>query len=145
MSLILQDCIEYDKEQKICVAEEKGKKYCLQNESGFRIRKIKVDGCLAHDEGEKRCDYLFTIDTKQPKCAIFVELKGGDLNTALKQVYDSINYLKSELTAYELLVRIIGSRDVPQLKNSPAYQKLIRITSTKNFFYRTNRFYTEKI
>ncbi len=144
MSLVLAKCIEYDVEQKICTAEEKGKKYSLQNDSLFRIQKIKVDGCLAQPSGQKRCDYLFKLETRNPRIALFIELKGGDLITAVKQAYDSIIYLKNELGSYQVLVRIIGSGNVPELQNNPAYRKLIRLIPSKIFLYRTNRSYTEK-
>ena len=145
MSLIPQECIEYDEARKICIAEQYGKKYTLNNDSGFKIQKIKVDGCLAQHTGEKRCDYLFKIETKTPQNAIFVELKGGDLITAVRQVSYTINYLRAELKTYDLLVRIIGSRDVPKLKISPAYRQLLQLIPPQNFKYATNGVYTEKI
>lgn len=145
MSLIPNNCVEYDEPRPVCIAEEKGKKYTLQNDSRFRIQKIKVDGCLAQKEKEKRCDYLFKIEKRNPQAAIFVELKGAELIIAIRQVLQTIAYLHSELKNYELLVRIVGSRDAPQMKLDTAYRQLTRIIPPQNFKYATNCFLKETI
>ena len=87
MSLILEECIEFNDERKICVAEENGKKYNLNNPFGFTLRKVKIDKCLDRHIGEKRCDYL--MDCVDLKRVIFIELKGGDLNKAVVQIYST--------------------------------------------------------
>jgi hypothetical protein len=145
MSLIPNGCIEYNEVRKICVAEEKGKKYTLINDSGFTIQKIRVDGCISQQPGEKRCDYLFKLEKGEPDRAVFVELKGGDLIQAIRQVTDTINYLGPELSAYKKFVRIIGSRDVQRLRLNPAYSKLIRLTPSDHFEYATNGNYSERL
>ena len=145
MSLIPAACVEHDEVRKIWVAEENGKKYSLINESQHQIQKVRIDGCLSQKEGEKRCDFLFNITTKKPRTAIFVELKGSDLITAVRQTYDTLIFLKPELKGCELLVRIIGSKDVPRPKTNPAYKRLIREIPPSNFDYAINRVYSEKI
>lgn len=145
MSLIPNDCVEFDEERKIYIAFEKGKTYRLINNSNYRIKKVKVDKCIQQNEGEKRCDYLMEIKSIQR--VIFIELKGGDLVHALRQLYSAIIYLKSEFINYEIDVRIVGSRNVPGFINAPAYLKLEKeIRPTKGEIKRaTNNIYSENI
>lgn len=144
MSLIPNKCIEFDEKRKICIAVEKGKVYKLNNNSNYKIKKVKVDNCIPNHE-EKRCDFL--MDIKSIKRVIFIELKGGDLVHALKQILVTINYLKAEFKNYQIAVRIIGSRDVPEFINSPDYVKLEReIYKTRGKILRaTNNIYKESI
>ncbi len=145
MSLILNDCVEFDEARKICIAFENGKTYRLNNNSSYKIRKVKVDKCVAQDIGEKRCDYL--MEVKSIERVIFIELKGGDLAHALKQLHSSIIYLKPEFINYQINVRIVGSRDVPGFINTPYFVKLKKeINPTKGKIERgTNNIYTESI
>ncbi|MEO8853859.1 MAG: hypothetical protein ABI359_08775 [Ginsengibacter sp.] len=144
MSLIPAKCIEFNDKRKVCVAEENGKKYNLNNHFGLLIRKVKIDKCLDQDIGEKRCDYL--MDCENLKRVIFIELKGGDLNKAVVQIYSTIVYLKNEFINYKIDARIVGSKDVPRFKNTPAYRKLAkdvlptggRIERATNYIYIEN-------
>ena len=145
MSLIPDKCIEFKDKRKICIAYENGKKYELVNSSFNTIRKVKIDSCLVQNEGERRCDYL--MDSEEKKRAIFIELKGGDLNSAIEQIYSTIIFLHEEYLGYSKDARIIGGRDVPGFKNTPNYKRLAKvILTTKGTIERaTNKFYTEKI
>lgn len=127
MSLILEECIEFDEVRRRCTAEEKGKKFILINKTGFRIKKIRVDGCLRQQQNEKRCDYLINayspdITKGQKPIAFFIELKGGDLNRAVKQLIDSVVYLKSEFSGHILNARIIGRSQVMNLHAGRDYK-----------------------
>ena len=145
MSLILEECIEFNDERKICVAEENGKKYNLNNPFGFTLRKVKIDKCLDRHIGEKRCDYL--MDCVDLKRVIFIELKGGDLNKAVVQIYSTIVYLKNEFINYRIDARIVGSRDVPKFNNTPAYRRLAKyvIPTGGRIERATNNIYIENI
>lgn len=144
MSLILDKCIEFDEKRKICIAYEKGKTYRLTNNSSYKIRKVKVDNCLPQNKGEKRCDYLMEISSI--KRVIFIELKGGDLAHALKQLNSAIIYLKTEFRNYQLDARIIGSRDVPGFINIPEFRKLAKEILPNGTIERgTNKDYSENI
>lgn len=124
MSLIPDECVEFDEERKVCTAFEKGKIYRLNNNSSYRIRKVKVDKCVAQEVGERRCDYL--LDIKRIQRVIFIELKGGDLAHALRQVYSAITFLKGEFKNFQFDARIVGSRDVPGFISLPDYLKLAK-------------------
>lgn len=145
MSLIPDECIEFDEERKICIAFEKGKTYRLNNNSNYKIRKVKVDKCIVQDIGEKRCDYLMEI--KSIKRVIFIELKGGDLAHALKQLYSAVTFLKKEFADFQIDARIVGSRDIPGFIGLPDYLKLEKvIRSAKGKTERsTNNIYSENI
>ncbi len=146
MSLILNECVEFDEARKICIAFEKGKTYRLNNNnSSYKIRKVKVDKCIAQDIGEKRCDYLMEI--KSIERVIFIELKGGDLAHALRQLFSAITLLKKEFANFQIDARIVGSRDVPGFISLPDYLKLEKeIRFTKGKIERaTNNIYFENI
>lgn len=147
MNLISVDCVEFNDKRKICVASENGKKYTLKNTSEFTIRKVKVDKCLMQAQGERRCDYLMSVDPKDLKRVIFIELKGSRLTDAVKQLYSTIGYLKGEFIDHQLDARIVGSRDVPQIRNTPDYVKLERTVRSTNgtIIISTNKMYVENI
>ena len=145
MSLIPDKCIEFKEQRKICIAYENGKKYELINFSNLNIRKVKVDNCLDQKEGQRRCDYL--MDVEERKRVIFIELKGGDLNSSIEQIHSTTIFLHDEYIGFRKDARIIGGRDVPGFKNTPNYKRLAKvILTTKGTIERaTNKFYTEKI
>lgn len=145
MSLILPQCIEYNEKRRVCIAEEKGKKYQLNNISNTTIKKIKIDNCLQQNAGEKRCDFLMEIG--EHSRVIFIELKGADLSSAIKQIYATILYLRNEFDGHRLDARIIGSKDVPGFINTPGYKSLAKqIKPTSGTIERsTNKLLIENI
>ncbi len=145
MSLISENCIEFSDNRKECVASENGKTFRLENNSELVIRKVKVDKCIIQRFEEGRCDYLMNIDQK--KIVYFIELKGGDLRKALKQISDTVEYLNSEFIGFIFEARIVGSGNVPKLKTITHYKRLAKLVLTTNgkIIYRTNKFYTESI
>lgn len=146
MSLIREDCIDFNEKRPVCVAAENGKTYRLENKAGYKVRKVKVDGCLEM-EAARRCDYLMSIDGQNRDLVYFIELKGGKLHDALIQVMSAMEALKDEFRGYLKNARIVGSRDVPGLTLQPAYKKLDRMVRETggNIIYRTNKEYNEII
>lgn len=143
---VIEQCTEYNEVRKICIASEKGKEYRLENNSGYEVQKVKVDKCFPQEFGEKRCDYLMIIAAHEIKRAIFIELKGGALTDAVKQLCATIIYLKSELNGFQIDARIVGSRDVPGFINTPNYLKLAKVVLPKGSIERsTNKVYLERI
>jgi len=147
MTLILPHCVEYFDNRQVCVAVENGKCYRLINSSRVEVKKIKVDKCLPQKEMEKRCDYLMRVDDQGIRRAIFIELKGKRLVDAIKQIQDTIDYLKKEFEGFQLDARIVGSGDIPKIANLPEYLKLDRTVHETNgkFIRATNRVYIETI
>ena len=126
MNKLLPTCREYSKDHKIAVASENGKKFIINNASRFVIDKYKIDGCLPLPAGKRRCDFLF-LTNGQPPTAYFVELKGGDIKSALNQLCDTIEYLKSDLADYQYKARIVSSGNVPKLEVSRSHEKLYKL------------------
>ena len=144
MSLIPEKCVECHDERRECVAYENGKKYTLVNSQGFKIKKVKVDKCLLQKKGDKRCDYLMSIEEK--KRVIFIELKGGRFSDAVKQLCATIVYLRSEFKGYQIDARIVGRGDVPGIISTPDYRRLEREIGPNGTIKRaTNNIYSENI
>jgi hypothetical protein len=95
---MLDKCIEIKDRRKIFTAKEEGKVYTLNNKPKYEIAKIKIDGCVFKDK-VKKCDWLFTIETGK---AIFVELKGSDVRSGLKQM----------AITYKNLQKVIGTKEI---------------------------------
>ena len=89
------DCGETKKDIKI-VCEENTRKFVGLNLSRKEIFKVKVDGCLTING--KKCDWLL-IDTGS-HIAHFIELKGCELNTAVKQLGNSILVVSKPQNGY---------------------------------------------
>lgn len=113
-------CLHCDR-RKILAISENGKKLTIQNRSKHEYCLIKVDNCLIAN-GE-RCDYL-VIDCDLPTCFL-VELKGHDLQKAIKQINATIGKLHKQLAKYKSLnVIIILSRAPTPDVNSNSEIKL---------------------
>lgn len=145
MSLIPLRCIEYNEIRKVNVAEENGKEFRLTNNSGFKIQKVKCDGCLAQKTGEKRCDYLMIVDGEKLKCIFFIELKGGALKDALDQLNNTIDYLKHEFKSFSMQARIVGSKDIPNFIGLPEYKSLVKKVGLNSIKRATNKVLNETI
>ncbi len=117
-----EKCSEITK-KKIIPVEENGRKLTIENPSQKKINKIRVDSCLINDHRE-RCDWVFEIFKKSNKqqlveSAIYLELKGKDLEKAYKQLAATLKYLVEKHRKIERLCYVICSR-VP--KASPKVQ-----------------------
>jgi hypothetical protein len=126
---------------------------CVENQTTFKEKKseirieskdtiiaIKVDDCLITSNEVKKCDYLFLNCTK--KDAIFIELKGMNLDEGINQIISTINILKSNLSDFSKKAIIIVSRyDKNEFKSS-TLSKLQRqieskiIIKSKTYTYR---------
>jgi len=140
----IRECIQYSDNRSILECNEKGKSYKILNSNGKRISKVKVDGCVSQDEGEKRCDYLFLSEGEEVKQVIFVELKGGRLKDALQQIIDTVEYLREVFKDFKKKGRIIGSRDIPRFENNPEFKKLHKLLQG-DVMRRTNKYFEETI
>jgi hypothetical protein len=147
MSLIPDNCIEYYDYRKICSAYENGKRYTLNNLSNCKVKKVKIDGCIKQQKGEKRCDFLMSAENESVRRAIFVELKGNNFIKAFKQIYSTILYLQDEFRNHQIDVRIVGSGRVTGLKNEPIYRTLAKeiLPRGGTINIATNNIYTENI
>jgi len=77
------------------VAKEKGKEFRINNKSQKTICRVHIDGCLIYDNRGKRCDYFFKI-CEMEQCFL-VELKGSDVNEAVKQIIHTFDFINRKL------------------------------------------------
>ncbi len=82
-----EECIENLTYKEITLKEKKSKIIFL-NPQKRRIAKIKIDGCEQF-EG-KKCDYLIKLKDNNYIEEHFVELKGHNVDYAVKQLENSI-------------------------------------------------------
>ncbi len=103
---------------KIITAEEHSKKLIIKNQSGKRVRKITVDGCLIpKTDTNLRCDYMFEIDKPNINViakVIYLELKGKNVQHAYEQLVASIERFSAHHRDCEKECYIVSSR-VPRL------------------------------
>lgn len=94
--------------------------HILQNEgSQYKVYQFQIDGDVVTDRTVKKCDYLVKAESRTDRKAYFIELKGRDIDQALKQVDSTIEMFQSELKGYKILRRIITSK-VPGIQGSKA-------------------------
>jgi hypothetical protein len=94
-------CHEPEDKRTYIVCEEKQTKITFHNTSGVTVAKIKIDGCVITDNAVKKCDYLLLC--AEIKKAIFVELKGNKVATAIEQLSATLDnkIIKEPLAQYE--------------------------------------------
>src|SRR3954452_2741140 len=76
---------------RIIALKEKGKKITFRNPACNTVIKVQVDNC-AITTG-KKCDWLI-VDCRGVE--FYVELKGTDISTAIKQLTESIKALSAD-------------------------------------------------
>jgi len=76
---------------KLIVCEENKRKITFVNSDETEVEKVKVDGCEITDNNVNKCDYLVIKNAIER----YVELKGGDIRHAIKQISSTINILST--------------------------------------------------
>ena len=140
-------CSEVTNNKKIAVSEN-GRKFTIDNPDRKEVIKIKVDGCLIDDDRE-RCDYLFEViipDTKDKEAknietAIYVELKGSDIEKAFKQIMATLGYLVDRHRQIDKECFIVASR-VPKAsaKTQELAEKLKKSHRLAKLLIRTTQY-----
>lgn len=111
---------------RIISVSEKGRKFEIRNNSLKTICVVEVDGCLI-DDGRERCDYLFEMGNPELR-AVYVELKGGDIGKAFKQLAATIGYCGNRHLRHVKYCYIVASR-VP--RSGPKIQTLKKTMAKK--------------
>ena len=116
------------------VVSEKKSRFEVLSCTLEEIDKYKVDGYLYQDKTKKKCDYFFNYHTKnQPSICIFVELKGVDIETAVKQLESTIedfeknDYFKN--VGSTKVICAIVSTGYPN--DDSTYKRLVKNLKTK--------------
>jgi hypothetical protein len=94
-------CREFEDERTHIVCEEKRTKITFHNATGETVAKIRIDGCVITGNAGKKCDYLVLCGGIRK--AIFVELKGHKIETAIEQLSATLDNetVKKPLERYE--------------------------------------------
>jgi hypothetical protein len=102
----IPECEERRSDTKI-VLQEKKSKITFLNPNQDEILKIKVDGCVISDNETLRCDYaLIPSDAVE----IYVELKGSDIEQAVKQIESTIKLLSANPQKIKKLCFVVSTR-----------------------------------
>ena len=113
-----------DKEKSICserkkviVSEENHRKHVANNVDGDTVLQFRIDGgIIPRSSAVLRCDYL-VMNTVKNK-AYPIELKGTDVKHAVEQIRSTLSYLGGELSAFEILPRIIYTSNTHGVRDS---------------------------
>ena len=103
------------------VSSEKGNKHILKNKNRQKIYQYRVDGdILSSNDGEK-CDFIVEVETQSKSTAFVIELKGSDLEKAIRQIETTINRFGISRT-YNVQPRIIIHRARTQQVHGSVYR-----------------------
>jgi hypothetical protein len=89
-----RNCTEVTKVTRVKVGE-KGRHAVFLNPEKREYLKIRIDGCIIVNQ--TACDYLVARDDV---VGVLIELKGTDLPRALKQIEETLEYLKNKKVKY---------------------------------------------
>ncbi|MBV6438534.1 MAG: hypothetical protein EPGJADBJ_00158 [Saprospiraceae bacterium] len=86
------ECVKFADNRPLIALRDKrsksGSEYRAKNESSKSIICLTVDGCLIESATEKKCDFLLL--NCDGKIAHYIELKGGNMAQAIKQLTNSV-------------------------------------------------------
>jgi hypothetical protein len=125
---------EITTEQSVIVLKENRSRLIIKNSRKEKVRRVLVDGC-AITEGQ-RCDFLIIGPNNSE---YFVELKGCNVEHAIKQLEISINKLGERIKSIERYSIIVSSRCplfTPKIQQLKLYFKknlMSNLTIKNNF------------
>ena len=96
-------CTENNDNPKITIVDKIAKnnksKIQIENPQRKQLKIIQIEDCVI-PKGTKggRCDQLIVIPDDR---LIFIELKGNDVQKAITQLIDSINYIKQQCSSMQ--------------------------------------------
>lgn len=144
-------CAEEKQTKKSFQRAEKGKKFTLNSEVDFYCEVVDIDGCYFVNQNFRRCDYLFFVPSSKNKktklnahlarsLAYFVELKGGDIESACEQLYNAIDRMKRLLPNCNIIAKVIGTKGAhPEIRQNEYYMKVRRLIKGQIEFEKVNK------
>ncbi len=102
------------------VVQENKSKFEVLNKNRISINKVEVDGCLISDHREK-CDWIISIDSLNR--ALFIELKGCDIDKAISQLKSTLNHTRTKYQDYKKECFAVTTR-IPKHGSSMQKKKL---------------------
>lgn len=110
-------CSTTTTDSKVVVQENKSR-FEVQNNSRLTLRKVQVDGCLIKDNSQK-CDWIIEVDD-QVKRALYIELKGCDVDKAISQLKSTLVHTRTRYLRYKKECFAVTTR-IP--KHGPSIRK----------------------
>jgi hypothetical protein len=102
------DCITTVTDKIVVFSDKKSKcEFRIINDKQRKIEKHRIDGCRIKGEDAPKCDWL-AVDIESSK-EIFIELKGKDIEHAIKQLCATVDQLSQNRTSKKLAY-IISTR-----------------------------------
>jgi len=136
------ECLDFSDNRSIVVLKDKGSKsgskYRAENSNRKTLVCLRVDGCLMADMDEKKCDFLLLVcdrkDEKDERIAHFIELKGSDISTAIKQLSNSVKQLIPVLirNKYDTAFAKLAVSKTPKVVPTKEWLDLKRLMKTFN-------------
>ena len=115
--MIADSCVTIHSKKNFTLSEKRSSVH-FTNLQNLEIEQIIVDGCAIM--AELRCDYLVNI--REIRKSVFVELKGSDVEYALKQLEASYKMLSED--CYSTTLWIVSSGRCPLTSTSVQLAKL---------------------
>ncbi len=100
------------------VVQENKSRFELKNPERKYFQKIEVDGCLI-GEGFEKCDWIIASEN-QKKRALYIELKGCDIDKAISQLKSTLLHTKEKYRDYNRECYAVTTR-IP--KHGPSIRK----------------------
>lgn len=122
------DCTVSEKGSIVSRSENK-RAFSIVNRNNLSIDVIRIDGCV-FGEGEKKCDYVFKL---KDGYTCFVELKGKNVEGAVKQLNATMSAVGEEFLEGKLYCIVVLSR---YPKSSPSVQLLQKKLRKKNVIFK---------
>lgn len=139
-------CIhQYRATERYIVASENGKKFSIDNIANNVYMKIRIDGCVI-TSAEKKCDYL--IINCNDNVFFFVELKGVDCGTGVKQLCQTITSFAADsllpLRANAKSIRVYAvlvAQSIPNIRSSASASLIALVKKYGGDFIQRSRTY----
>jgi hypothetical protein len=127
------------RERCVCFSDTRSKPSCTENGKTYTLDHgganvevlcMHIDGGVVDDAESQRCDYAYFVRDKVDHGhgrAIFIELKGSNTRTALKQLIvtldmPEVNALKRSYK--RIYGRVVNTSSVPRIQNTGLYMDL---------------------
>jgi inorganic pyrophosphatase len=103
------------------VVKENRSRFQVENPDRLLVTKVQVDGCLIADDLEK-CDWIIAINAVN-KRALYIELKGCNIDKALKQLKSTLVHTKNNYKDYKKECYVVTTR-IPKFGPSMAKKSI---------------------
>jgi hypothetical protein len=128
----INECIEDSGCRQRFSRKEESVQFELASEIPFDCKVIRIDGCVFDDHSFRKCDYLFLASRKKAKhitkTAYYVELKGEDHKVVCEQLYNSIDYTKTQILNFDIRAKVVSTKGFqPNMMNSEYFRKVKRL------------------